>query len=61
MKDKINIILTFQDYFDAVSFDTAELKEKVAYVLFYVTEIAALIKSGLIVRESHWIKEKKLF
>ena len=27
MKDKINIILTFQDYFDAVSFDTAELKE----------------------------------
>lgn len=37
MKDKINIILTFQDYFDAVSFDTAELKEKVAYVLFYVT------------------------
>lgn len=44
MKDKINIILTFQDYFDAVSFDTAELKEKVAYVLFYVTEIAALRK-----------------
>lgn len=44
MKDKINIILTFQDYFDAVSFDNLELKEKVAYVLFYVTEIAALRK-----------------
>lgn len=44
MKDKINIILTSQDYFDAVGFDTLELKEKVAYVLYYVTEIAKLRK-----------------
>ena len=44
MKNKTNIILTFQDYFDVIDFDTLELKEKIAYVLFYVTQIAALRK-----------------
>lgn len=47
MKDNVNIILTFQDYFDAVHFDTRDLKEKVAYVLYYVTEISALRKDML--------------
>lgn len=36
--------MTSQEYFDAVNFDCVELKEKVAYLLYYVTEVAKLRK-----------------
>lgn len=44
MQKEVKIILTSQEYFDAVNFDEIELKEKVAYLLFYVTEVAQLRK-----------------
>lgn len=44
MQKEVKIILTSQEYFDAVNFDGIELKEKVAYLLFYVTEVAQLRK-----------------
>lgn len=44
MSKETKIILTSQEYFDAVSFDNVDLKEKVAYLLYYVTEVAKLRK-----------------
>lgn len=44
MFKETKIILTSQEYFDAVSFDNVDLKEKVAYLLYYVTEVAKLRK-----------------
>ena len=58
MKNKTNIILTFQDYFDVIDFDTLELKEKIAYVLFYVTQIAALRKDMIPNIISHRINDQ---
>ena len=44
MEKKVNFILTSQEYFDIVQYDYQELREKIAYTLFYVTQIAQLRK-----------------
>lgn len=40
----VNYILTSEDYFDIIDFDSKSPKEKVAYMLYYVTRIARLRK-----------------
>ncbi len=42
MERQINLIITLQDYMDAVSFLKKTRKEQVAYILYYVTHIAQL-------------------
>lgn len=44
MEKNVNFILTSQEYFDIVNYDYQELREKVAYTLFYVTQVAQLRK-----------------
>lgn len=44
MGNTVNYILTSEDYFDIIDFDSKSPKEKVAYMLYYVTKIARLRK-----------------
>jgi len=42
MANTINLILTSEDFFDAIKFQTLTEVEQVGYVLFYVTKVACL-------------------
>ena len=44
MDQPINYILTSEEYFDIINFDSKGPKEKVAYLLYYVTQVARLRK-----------------
>lgn len=44
MANTINLILTSEDFFDAIKFQTLTEVEQVGYVLFYVTKVACLRK-----------------
>lgn len=44
MNTKTNLILTSDDFFDTIKFQNKTEKDQVAYILFYVTEIAHLRK-----------------
>ena len=44
MANSINLILTSEEFFDAIKFQTLTDVEQVGYVLFYVTKVASLRK-----------------
>ena len=60
MEKNVNFILTSQEYFDIVNYDYQELKEKVAYTLFYVTQVAQLRKDMIpkIIADRIWDQYK---
>lgn len=42
MENRINLIITFQDYLDSVNFFSKSLKDQVAYMMYYIINVSEL-------------------